>query len=150
MQYEVYWGAGSPYSWRALLGLQIKGLEYKSKLLEFSRQEHKSPEILKMNPRGRLPVLKFGDVSVYESIAILAFIEGQHPDKPLFGSTVKETAKIWQRIFEIENYIVEPLNGIIRPIFFNEVKDNLDTIQKSAINVHAEFKTLQLQLSKNK
>ena len=48
MSYEIYWGAGNPYSWCVLLGLEIKRLKYKSRLLEFSKLEHRSPEILEM------------------------------------------------------------------------------------------------------
>ena len=61
MVIEVYWGSGSPYSWRVLLALEHKRLAYESHLLQFSKQEHKSPQMLRMNPRGRVPVLKDGD-----------------------------------------------------------------------------------------
>ena len=30
MSYELYWIAGSPFAWRALLGLTIKGVEFES------------------------------------------------------------------------------------------------------------------------
>ena len=29
MTIDVYWGSGSPYSWRVLLALEHKGLEYR-------------------------------------------------------------------------------------------------------------------------
>jgi glutathione S-transferase len=44
-----------------LLALEHKGLKYESQLLHFDKQEHQSPQMLKMNPRGRVPVLKDGD-----------------------------------------------------------------------------------------
>jgi len=147
MTYDIYWGAGSPNSWRTLLGLEVKGLKYNSNLLEFSKKEHQSPEMLAMNPRGLLPVLKDGDNSVYESIAILAYLDQQNPDKPLFGSSPTETGYIWQRVFEVENYLCTPLLDIIRPVFFDDVNDNIDAIVKAASYVHAEFKTIEPQLS---
>ena len=55
MAIEVYWGSGSPYSWRVLLALEYKRLPYIGHLLQFSRQEHKSPQMLALNPRGRVP-----------------------------------------------------------------------------------------------
>ena len=58
MALELYWGSGSPYSWRVLLALEYKRLAYDSHLLQFSKQEHKSPQMLRMNPRGRVPVLQ--------------------------------------------------------------------------------------------
>src|SRR5688500_14237241 len=58
MAIDVYWGSGSAFSWCVLLALEYKGLPYESHLLQFSRQEHKSPHILAMNFRGRVPILK--------------------------------------------------------------------------------------------
>ena len=148
MAYKIYWGAGSPYSWRALLGLEVKGLKYDSKLLEFSKNEHLAPEILTMNQRGRLPILRDGKFVIYESIAILVYLEQQHPEIPLFGSSATETSFIWQRIFEIENYLREPLEGIFRPVFFDDVDDSIDAIEKSASYIHAEFKVLETWLDR--
>lgn len=147
MAYDIYWGAGSPYSWRALLGLEVKSLKYNSKRLEFSKKEHLAPEIAAMNPRTRVPILKNGDEVVYESIAILVHLEQQHPEIPLFGTSPAETTFIWQRIFEIENYLRVPLETIIQAVFFDDVQDSMDAIEKSASYVHAEFKTLDTWLA---
>jgi len=148
MAYQVYWGAGSPYSWRVLLALELLDIKYQSNLLEFSKSEHKSDAMLAMNPRGRLPVLKDAEVSVYESIAILTYINSKHPDRGLFGSTPAETGFIWQRIFEIENYLCQQINGIVRPVFFDEVDNNIELIKQSAVNISAEFKILESNLEK--
>ena len=37
MAIELYWGSGSPFAWRVMLTLEVKGLAYESKLLEFSK-----------------------------------------------------------------------------------------------------------------
>ena len=74
-----YWGSGSPYSWRILLALEHKGLPYESQLLHFDKQEHQSPPMLKINPRGRLPVLKDGDYVVFESVAVLYYLDVKYP-----------------------------------------------------------------------
>ena len=79
MAIDVYWGSGSPYSWRVLLALEYKRLPWNSHLLEFSRQEHKSPQLLALNFRGRLPVIKDGDYVVFESLAVLFYLDRQYP-----------------------------------------------------------------------
>src|SRR5579885_1995252 len=58
MTLGIFWGSGSPFSWRVLLGAHIKGLEYESRLLEFSKGHLKAPEFLQMNPRGKVPVIR--------------------------------------------------------------------------------------------
>src|SRR5690348_16085563 len=49
MSIDVYWGSGSPFSWRVLLALELKRLPYANHLLQFSKQEHKSPQMLSLN-----------------------------------------------------------------------------------------------------
>ena len=79
MALTLYWGSGSPFSWRVLLALEHKGLPYESQLLHFDKQEHQSPQMLKMNPRGRVPVLKDGDYVVFESVAVLYYLDVKYP-----------------------------------------------------------------------
>lgn len=149
MAYTLYWGAGSPHSWRPLLALEAMGLEYESRLLEFSKNEHQSPDMIAKNPRGQLPVLSDGDISIYESIAILAYLDRKHPNTPLFGNTPEEAAYIWQRVFELENYLYQPILQIVRPVFFDDIEDNIDAIEKAAKYVQAEFNTLDTYLQTN-
>jgi len=83
MAIELFWGSGSPYSWRVQLALEYKRLAYESRVLQFSKQEHKSPQMLRMNPRGRVPVLKDGDFVVFESLACLLYLDRKYPSADL-------------------------------------------------------------------
>ena len=83
MAIEVFWGSGSPFAWRVLLALEFKKLPYVPHLLQFSKQEHKSPQMLALNPRGRVPVLKDGDYVCFESLAILYYLDLKYPRPPL-------------------------------------------------------------------
>lgn len=50
----LLWGAGSR-CWRIMIALEEKGLAgYNQKLLSFDKGEHKSPEVLSINPRGQV------------------------------------------------------------------------------------------------
>lgn len=117
MSLEVYWISGSPYCWSVLLLLEYKGVEYTSKLLSADRQEHKAPEFLQMNPRGSVPVIRDADVIVYESLAILMYLEKKFGAKPLFGETANEVAKIWQAISEFNSYILDPMYHMASMVF---------------------------------
>ena len=50
----LYWGSGSTPCWRIQLVLEEKNIPYESKLLSFDKNEHKSEEIMKLNPRGQV------------------------------------------------------------------------------------------------
>jgi glutathione S-transferase len=120
MAIEVFWGSGSPFSWRVLLALECKGLPYQSHLIEMSKRQHKTPEYLALNPRGQVPVLRDGEVVVRESIAILAYLERQYPEPPLFGRSSGEAAAIWQEVMEGVTF-VERFEDFILPLYFGQV-----------------------------
>ncbi len=132
MAIELYWGSGSPFAWRVMLTLEVKGLKYESKLLEFSKGEHKTPAYLRLNPRGKVPTLKDGEFVVYESIAIMAYLDRKYPDPPLFGKTAEEAGLIWRAICECESYLVSAGDKVVRPIFFGKGLDQVDEIQQAA------------------
>src|SRR6266550_3741938 len=90
MALEVFWGSGSPFACR---------------LLQFSKQEHKSPQMLALNPRGRVPVLKDGDYVCFESLAILYYLDLKYPQPPIFGHTPEEAGTIMRVICEYQAYI---------------------------------------------
>ena len=116
MSIEAYWVSGSPYSWSVLLTLEVKGLTYQSKLLEVSKGETKTASFLKLNPLGQVPVLKDGDTVIYESLAIMAYLDRQYPDIPLFGEIPSEYGHIWQSSLEHVNYLNPILFKVIFPI----------------------------------
>lgn len=52
---KLLWGSGSPPCWRVMIALEEKNLQgYDQKLLSFDKAEHKSQEVLTLNPRGQV------------------------------------------------------------------------------------------------
>jgi len=147
MAIELYWGSGSPFAWRVMLTLEVKGLDYESKLLEFSKGENKSPEYLKLNPRGKVPTLKDGAFVVYESLAIMTYLDRKYPTPPLFGNSPEETGQIWRLISECESYLVSAGDKVVRPIFFGKGLDKVDEIHQAAQTIRQELTTVEEQLA---
>ncbi len=147
MAIEVFWGSGSPYSWRVLLALEFKRLRYESHPLELSNLEHKSPDMLKLNPRGRVPVLKDGDFVCYESLAILTYLDRKYPEPPLFGTTAEEAGNIMRRICEYQVYVEDHVNKIIAAIFFGALEERMETVNKSLEIVIAEARGIEHRLT---
>lgn len=109
MALEIFWGSGSPFSWRVLLGAELKGLAYESRLLEFSKGHMKAPDFLQMNPRARVPVIKDEGFVLFESLPILEYFEDRWPAVPLFGKDPRERASIRRLISEFESYLRDPV-----------------------------------------
>jgi glutathione S-transferase len=146
MAIELYWGSGSPFAWRVMLTLEVKGLAYESKLLEFSKGEHKAPDYLKLNPRGKVPTLKDGGFVIYESLAIMSYLDAKYPEPPLFGTTPEQTGMIWQMLAECEAYIVSAGDKVVRPIFFGKGLDKVEDIQQAAQTSRDELHMLDQRL----
>jgi glutathione S-transferase len=147
MALELWWGSGSPYSWRALLALEYKRLPYVSHLLQFSKQEHRSPEMLKMNPRGRVPVLKDGDYVCFESLAILRYLDRKYPEVPLFGATAEEEGTISRVICEYMSYAEDHITKLIYAILFQGVEGHMEEMERAINCVTAEARTIEKRLS---
>jgi len=149
MAIEVFWGSGSPYAWRVLLALEYKRLPYVSHLLQFSKQEHKSHEMLSLNPRGRVPVLKDGDYVCFESLAILYYLDLKYPQPPLFGRTPEEAGTIMRVICEYQAYIEPHLQLIAEAVFSGSADLASDAVTSAMHAVASEARTIEGRLSKS-
>ena len=63
--------------------LEEMGLPFELKLVDRTKNAHKSPEYLKLNPNGLIPVLIDGDLVLYETAAICLHLVDSHPTKGL-------------------------------------------------------------------
>jgi len=54
--------------------------------------EHRQPEYLALNPYGRVPTIVEDGLVLYESTAILEYLEATHPQPPLLPSDVRGRA----------------------------------------------------------
>jgi glutathione S-transferase len=149
MALELYWGSGSPYSWRVQLALEYKRVPYESHLLQFSKQEHKSPQMLRMNPRGRVPVLKDGEFVVFESLACLLYLDRKYPEPPLFGRTPEQAATIMRVICEYQAYAEAPLLQIVSAVFFENLDERIEEVTRAMHVVAGEARTIEARLSES-
>lgn len=76
----------SPNSRKVHWALEEMGAPYVYKTVSLPTREQKSPEFLRLNPNGRVPVMVDGDFTLYESNAILWYLA----DKYDHGHTVPD------------------------------------------------------------
>lgn len=63
--------------------LEEVGVPYKTVLVDFQKQEHKTPEFLAINPMGKLPTIVYDGVTVTETAAIITFLADMFPQAGL-------------------------------------------------------------------
>lgn len=123
MAIELFWGCGSPYCWRVQLALEIKRIPYQSRRLRFSRHDLKSSEFLAINPRGQVPAIRDGAFTLYESIAILGYLEDIQPEPRLFGRSAEERALIWRWLMECVYYLEPHMTSFAGTILSGELPE---------------------------
>jgi glutathione S-transferase len=101
---RLHCGIG-PNSYRVRIFMAEKGIDVPRVDVDLTTAEHKSPDFLKLNSLGQIPVLELGDGSVItESVAICRYIEELHPTPALFGGDALSRARVemWNRRVEFE------------------------------------------------
>lgn len=149
MTIEIFWGCGSPYSWRVQLALEIKRIAYQGRQLSFSDADLQSGEFLALNPRGQVPALRDGEFTLYESIAILSYLDAIQPVPALFGSDPAERGLIWRLIMECVYYLEPHMTSFAGTIFSGELPEKRDEAIKSRQQVEQEFYRLDAVLEQN-
>ena len=118
----LYYGSGSPFAWRAQLALEHKALPYELKILSFSEGDTRKPDFLALNPRHQVPVLVDGDFVLYESNAIVEYVDEAYPGRgsPLFPGDARTRALVRRLILEVDNYFDEASEQVLEQAFWTK------------------------------
>jgi glutathione S-transferase len=93
MALTLYYMSGSPYAWRVWLALEHKRIAYELKTLSYDAGDFQRPDFLALNPRHRVPVIVDDGFSLYESAAIVEYLEERWPQEPhLFSTELRQRA----------------------------------------------------------
>ncbi len=77
------------------IALAEKNLDYERVLAPFTQTQGyapKHPDVLKVNPKGQVPVLIDGDLELYDSTVIIEYLEDAYPSPPLYPKAAREKA----------------------------------------------------------
>jgi glutathione S-transferase len=146
MAIELFTISGSPFGWRVQLALEVKGLGYETRILEVSKGENRTPAYLALNPKGQVPTLRDGDVVVYESLAILAYLERKYPSPALFGETPAEAALVWQTLCELESTFERLLEDYTVPLYFGRAEAEAPKVRAAIAPLRAALERVEGQL----
>ena len=125
MAITFYYGSGSPYAWRVHLALEHKALPYERKVLSFSAGDTRKPEFVALNPRHHVPTIVDGDFVLYESNAIVEYLDEAYPGRgqSLFPGDAKNRALIRRLILEVDNYFDKAIDEITTQAFNTKTEE---------------------------
>lgn len=100
---KLYNSAGSPNAIRARVVAFELGLAPEIINVDIAKGENRTPEYLALNPNGKVPTLVDGDVVIWESRAINAYLASKAPEHDLYPSDPVRRAMVdqwsnWQAI----------------------------------------------------
>jgi glutathione S-transferase len=78
---EIIGSARSTYTWAVCMVCEEKGIDY-----VLTETPLRAPELLAIHPFGKMPVLRHGDVELFESKAIATYLDRSFPAPWLFPS----------------------------------------------------------------
>jgi glutathione S-transferase len=91
--------------------LSMLGLEYEKVAVDLGKGENRKPEFLRLNPRGQVPTLTDGDVTVWDSQAILVYLARRYGSEKWLPTEALAITEVMQWLAMSEN---EFLFGLAR------------------------------------
>ena len=148
---KLYDYPGAPNPRRVKIFAEEKNISLELINCDMAKREHKTPEFLKKNPSGKIPVLELEDGRcISESIPICRYLESLVPEPNLFGGDPFEIAHIESRNrhIELELWTQIGISWVNGPIvgsmgLFEQIPDAKKASDK---NVRAYYNRLNREL----
>jgi glutathione S-transferase len=114
--------------------LEEIGASFKLLKVDIKSGEHRKPEYLKLNPKGRIPTLVVGDETFTESAAILMHLADRHPEAKLAPAPgTSERARYYQWLLYLSNTVQSAMTEYFHPDWSFE-----DPAHQAALKASAE------------
>ncbi len=150
---KLYDFSGAPNPKKVRVYLAEKGIQVPIEPVNIIAGENRTPDFLKKNPLGGLPVLELDDGSFLpESLAIIEYFEELHPEPPMIGRTPIERARTRaiERICELG--VINSVATIFQnshPFFAARVKQSAEAAETARGRLAANLKVLDAAIGKN-
>jgi len=109
---RLYFFPASSNSRRALITARHLGIEVDLELVDLAKGEQKKPDFLKLNPNGRVPVLVDGDLTLYESHAIMQYLADGVPGQTVYPTDRARRADVNRWMFWSAQHF-QPAIGVL-------------------------------------
>jgi glutathione S-transferase len=115
-EFVVYGIPGSPFMRSVLVALEEKQVPYRIEPL--APGATRTPDYRRLHPFGRIPAIRHGDFHLYETQAILRYVDAMFPGRPLQPSEPEAIGRMNQ-VIGINDWYLFPL--VARVIVFERI-----------------------------
>ena len=129
MALTFYCGSGSPYAWKVWLALEHKQIPYEFRLLSFDRGDLRTPEFRAVNPRGQVPAIVDNGFALWESMAIVEYLEERYPRQPLLPSDAEGRATVRRLMLEADNHLYAAQSDLMSATLYRSADTAEDPVR---------------------
>jgi glutathione S-transferase len=115
-EFIIYGVPGSPFMWSVCAGLEEKDQPYRIEALR--PETTRSEDYRKLHPFGRVPVIDHGDYRLYETQAILRYVDALYPE-PLLQPKEPNAIGRMNQVIGINDWYLFP--QVARVITFQRI-----------------------------
>lgn len=128
---RLYSGPLSLFSRKVEIALYEKEVDFERVEVAFTQAEGyrpKHPDVSAINPKGQVPVLVDGDLTIFDSTVILEYLEDAYPNPALYPADPREKARC--RLVELD--ADEILFADVRRLLYRTEPPLADAVKQKA------------------
>ena len=145
---RLYWHPFSVFPRRIRVALREKRIACEEVEVDIPGGAHRTPEFLRLNPAGKLPILEDDGFVVAESTAILEYLEERHPTPSLLPGDLHDRARVRQLMAGADAYFTPAMVRHIHRVF-SQPKPEWDraAVDADTAQMAAHLDVLERQLA---
>ena len=128
---KLYTYYRSQASFRVRIALNLKRLRREDVFLHLEKGDQFAADYRRVNPQMVVPTLIDGDVKLFQSLAILEYLDEKYPEPPLLPSPADHAARAWVRGFALIN--IADSHPLVVPRIRHYLLDDLHLSQEQLL-----------------
>jgi glutathione S-transferase len=145
---KLYYHPLSTFSRRVRIALAEKQIAYEAIVVDMAQREHKDAAYLALNPYGRVPTLEEDGFVLYESTAILNYLDATRAEPPLVPSDLRQRALVDMHMKLCDIQMTRHTGTIIFPKrFLPKEKWNEAAMAAAKAEIEAHLAIVERQLA---
>jgi maleylacetoacetate isomerase len=108
---KLYTFFRSSAAYRVRIALNLKGVEYETLSVDLPRDAHRKAAFLAVNPQATIPVLDDENTVLWQSLAIIEYLDARHPEPHLIPAEPVARARV-QALAQLIACDIHPLNNL--------------------------------------
>lgn len=143
---RLYWHPFSLFPRRVRVALREKGIACEEVVVDLPGGALREPAFRRLNPFGQVPVLEDEGVVIYESLAILEYLEERHPAPALLPAGAGARAQARQLMLASGDYLAPPFKRWLTRLFLPEAAWDRADQEAAAAEIAAHLDVLEAAL----